>query len=160
MKKIIIIATIMLSGIMADAQTLTQPLLAYTAAYVRKSTPDTLVNTDSSYLATGAIQAFYDMYFVVTNTKVSGTVGGTIVCQGSMTGGTSNTEWNTIANNKAEAPFITDTFTATNGTLRFEYHIPNHQFTYYRVRYINSGGTQSSVMTGTAYLRKHSFSQY
>lgn len=157
MKKIIILVCGLICATMAQAQSYLQALKAYNAAFVYKPTPDTTVNTDTTYLVSGLIDPYYDLSFVAINTKVSGTPAGSIIIQGSMDNFVSSVQ--TLTTNKAEAIFTTDTVTAVNGTTKIEYHFPNHQLSYYRIRYISSG-TQTSVMTGTLWARKHSTAQY
>lgn len=111
---------------------------------------DTLTNVDTAYLL-ATISGIYDLNFKLTITKISGTVGGTALLQGSP----DNSNWFTI--NSTAQDFAASQFqssaTVTNGTADYWWNVPatNHVYRYYRIRVITSG-TQSCAPTGTAYL--------
>jgi len=126
------------------------PLLNYNAAY-SKVTLDTLTNTDTSYLVANGVSSFADLTFQFTNTKVSGTPGGTIILQGNVDG----TNWYTLKNDATQTVGISDTVTIANGNTISAYIVKNHPYTNYRIRFISSG-TQKSAPTGILYYRKHS----
>lgn len=158
MKKIIIILIAAFSVIDATAQDVqTIVLTAYKGNFTKYTgaAGDTTVNTDTSYLYTvSPVNQFGDLIWKVTNTKVSGTVAGTIVFQCSSDG-TASGVWNTMKTDKTLCPFLTDTVTATDGNTAFNYLMPAHPLLYYRARIITSG-TQKSVMTGSLNIRRRS----
>lgn len=151
MKKLIIIMLICLSGGATFAQS---ALSAATATYTAKSTPDTLVNADTSYLYNNSIYTTdYNVGWQCSIANVTGTTGGTVQAQGSD----DNVNWYPVIGSATEMTTQTTTVTVSGltagSTQAFMYKWPSHQFAYYRVRFISSG-TQTSVMTGRQYLRK------
>lgn len=114
-------------------------------------TRDTVTNTDTTYL-TATITGSYDLIFKTTVTKISGTVGGSMLLQGSV----DNSIWFTLANSTSNIASgqMSDTATVTNATASYHWRLDNHKWQYYRVRYISSG-TQTSYPSGTVYYRKN-----
>ena len=160
MKRIIAIVAILaafITGAKAQSQ-----YTAYTMVNVKPSgvtvARDTTSNTDTSYLyfATGgavtALTTNNDVIVRWTNTNVSGTTGGSVIFQGSPTGTFTNTtgDWSTLINDKTQS-LITDTVTVS-GTTSATFIIRSCPYKYIRARYISSG-TQTSALTGTAWIR-------
>jgi hypothetical protein len=122
---------------------------------------DTTSNTDTSYLyfATGGVSGTKeikynnDLLIKWTNTQLSGTSGGTVILQGSPTGTFTNTtgDWQTLINDKTQSVTLTDTVTVS-GTTSGTFIIRSCPYRYIRARYISSG-TQTSTLTGTAWVR-------
>ena len=149
MKKIItLLSLIVLTTIIAQAQSFKPLTLTAQKADLTACTKDTTVNTDTSYLVTGLITSYSDLEFNIVNTKLTGTSGGTIIVQGSP----DNSNWYTMVNDKTQS-LINDTTTVSN-TTRFQFVVKTHPYQYYRIRYISSG-TQTSVMTGLVYIKQH-----
>ena len=152
MKPLFLILMICLTATVSFGQ---KPLNAYSGTgYVAKSTPDTTVNTDTTYLAnTSGYTTDYNVGWEATITNVSGTTGGTVTAQGSD----DNINWYPVVSSALEMTTQTTTITVSGltggATKTFTYKWPSHQFTYYRLQFITSG-TQTSVMTGAAWLRK------
>lgn len=146
MKKIALIALLMCIAFVDYGQGYVS-LTPYTAAFAKKTTPDTTVNTDTTYLvcATTSVQN-YPIQVDITNTKVSGTVGGSVIMQGSN----NLTTWWTLKNYSTDMYGTSDTTTLTNATLTMPYGLSVCRYKYLRWRFITSG-TQSSVPTGTLY---------
>lgn len=152
MKNILLILSLCLVSFGVTAQsTGSIPLKAYNANFVAKATPDTTTNTDTTYLANvSALTSSYDVTYQVTLTNVSGTSTGTITTQGSDDG----VIWYSVTGSTTEVAAQTLTVSLTSAaTMSPDWKWPTHFFAYYRVRYI-SGGTQTSVMVGKAWLRK------
>lgn len=128
---------------------------------------DTTVNTDTSYLyfsttsPTASVLSITpisynnDIVFQWANTQISGTSGGTVIFQGSMSGTFTNAagDWNTLISDKNFA-LIKDTVTVS-GTTVGTFICPSCKWRAVRARYIASG-TQTSIMTGTAWVRPRS----
>lgn len=120
---------------------------------------DTTSNTDTSYLyfATGSavtdIKYNNDVLIKWTNTQLSGTSGGTVIFQASPTGTFTNTtgDWETLINDKTQSVTLTDSVTVS-GTTTGTFIIRSFPYRYLRARYISSG-TQTSALTGTAWVR-------
>jgi hypothetical protein len=84
-----------------------------------------------------------------TNTKVSGTVGGNIIMQGSNVLSPA-AQWVTLRSNSVQTYGLTDTVTAANGNTISMYQLIDYRFKYFRIRYISTG-TQRSTLSGTLY---------
>ena len=106
---------------------------------------DTTTNTDTSYLF-AQLTPGYNLQLQWTNTKVSGTVAGSVVVQGSN----DDINWYTLTTDKSQAPYLADTVTATNGNTTGLFILQHCYFDYVRVRIITSG-TQRSTLSGTVY---------
>jgi hypothetical protein len=157
MKKYIAIVVLLLTSVLGYAQGTqrTVTLKAYTAAGVVK-VRDTTTNTDTSYLwLPGGEANSWNVGLNFVNTQITGTTGNTMIVQGSndatsvLTG-----HWYTIKNSvtqsiTSQALGIADT--ATTVGVYFQFNVPTCQYKYLRIRNITSG-TQTSVMTGTAWL--------
>ena len=146
------------SSISSFAQVQSYTLSGMTAAGTVKAR-DTTTNPDTTYLVMttngdGSITYPGDLVYNWTNTNISGTTGGSVIYQGSMTGTFAvATGWTTLVNDKTGA-LVTDTVTVS-GTTKGTLIIKNNTWKYVRARYISSG-TQTSVMTGTAYFYRRS----
>lgn len=95
---------------------------------------DTLTNTDTVAIALPqATGGYYAVGIQAVVTKVSGTVAGTAIIQGSLDG----TNWKTIGS---------DTLTLSNvATNTHIWSITPSVYQYHRVYFISSGGSQVSV---------------
>jgi len=126
---------------------------------------DTTINADTTYLildtnynngggtTPGSISSYGDVIVNWTNTQLTGTSGGSVIFQGSMTGVFAVVgDWVTLVCDKNGA-LVKDTVTVS-GTTGGTFIIPNCKFRYIRARYISSG-TQTSTLVGTAWLRRH-----
>lgn len=147
MKKILFLIALFgfLGAYEAQAQAFTQRMSVSAAE-------DTLTNTDTAYLTT-SVTGSYDLQFKLTVTKISGTVGGAVILQGSN----DNSTWFSLnsGDNGAADTQYQDTATVTNGTASYWWNLPkvNATYQYYRLRHISSG-TQVSAPVGTLYYRK------
>lgn len=123
-------------------------LTAYTANFTRKTTPDTMVNTDSSYLVANTMDyRNFDLNFVYTLTKVSGTIsGGTVVFQGTN----DDSQWWTLKSSAIQSVETADTVTLTNASITKQFNILQSQYSHVRARFIPTG-TQTSVANGKVY---------
>ena len=143
----------------SSAQVIGYTLGAYTPEEVHKAN-DTAVNADTTYLqiTTGdsALHQYEDVVYewsVVAS--ITGTTAGTVIAQGSETGIFSNSgDWVTLVSDVTQYDGSSSiSVGATNITGYFI--LPNVFFKYVRLRYITSG-TQTSSITGTAYIKPHS----
>ena len=141
MTKSILLILCALSFTVSNAQ-ISKAVSYYDATFTAKSTPDTTVNTDTTYLYWDMKDQIGDLYFDIITTKLTGTAGGTIILQGSYDG----TTWINVINDSSQA-VITTTYTISNTTHAY-YILKMHPFIKYRVRLIYSG-TQTSVCTGS-----------
>lgn len=148
MNKIIILALTMCIAFAGYGQG-TSSLTPYKADFTKKTNgADTTVNTDTTYLVfmNADIRGF-QFQANITNTKVSGTVGGSVIMQGSA----DFTNWFTLKNYSSVVVGVTDTVTLTNTASQiFTYGLHSVDFRYVRWRVISSG-TQSATPTGTIY---------
>lgn len=174
MKKIksllLVVAMTFAATAVTHGQTFIQKLhmLEQTAVGTIKAA-DTTVNTDTTYFildtvynydglssggtTPGMVGSYGDLVIQWTNTQLSGTSGGSVLFQGSMTGTFATVgDWVTLVNDKNYA-LVKDTVTVS-GTTTGTFIIPNNKFRSVRGRYISSG-TQTSVITSTAWLRRH-----
>ena len=152
MKKLILAALLMCIAFVDYGQ-LSISLVPYSAALAKKSTPDTLVNVDTTYLYLNTLDLRdYHINAVLTNTKVSGTIsGGTIIMQGTNeTTNTTSTNWWTLKNYATQSVSSADTVTLTNATITMDWNLNASFYRYLRFRII-SAGTQTCVPTGTVY---------
>lgn len=105
---------------------------------------DTLNNTETVNLSIGTTGKFKidgPASFVLTITKISGTVGGTATLQGSHNG----TDWAGIAT----------AYTVTDGTQTKSFDFDRSKYSYYRIQVVGTG-TMSASMKGT-YLGKATY---
>lgn len=104
-------------------------------------TSDTITNTGTAYLY-AKVNGYYGVSIQITVTKISGTVAGTTVLQGSLDG----TNWNTITTE--------DTLTHTNVSSQgYLWTFVNSPYLYYRV-YSTGSGTMSALITAKIMYRK------
>lgn len=106
---------------------------------------DSLTNADTGYITKQLTAGRYDMLFEITVTKVSGTVAGNIILQGSN----DNSTWfNLASTNQTDGfdagitNFVEDTATLTNATNTYRWLIGGStawRFAYYRARVITTG---------------------
>lgn len=105
-----------------------------------KLTPvtDTLTNADTTYLSLSKISGYYNSVAIQVNaSKISGTVGGSAVVQGSVDG-----------TNYIDLPTaVADSMSLTNGSSSHIWAIESPPYPYYRVKIITSG-TQKSAFQG------------
>ncbi len=125
-------------------------LSAMTANGTLKSTPDTTVNVDTTYLYASRSDAnqwdvTYEWSIVPS---ITGTTTGTIIVQGSNTGTYAVVgDWVTLISDVTQ--YNGSSSISVTGSTTIGYFIfPRCQFKYVRIRYI-SAGTQTSVLTGT-----------
>lgn len=136
----------------ASASVLVLPAMAQSIYTLRPQnaagtflTADTTLNADTSYLF-AQLTPGYMLALQWTNTKVSGTVAGSVVVQGSDDA----TNWYTLTTDKTQSPYLTDTVTAINGNTTAMFVVKQCLFGYVRVRIITTG-TQRSTMSGVIY---------
>lgn len=172
LKKIVFIATIIMAIFAFHKDSYAQSRVSYTlkamtAAGVGKSTPDTTVNTDTTYLylsdgTTSGVKAFNEYEDLVyswaavpsiTGTTTSGT---TIIAQGSMTGTFATVgDWITLIADLTQYNGGSS-FSISGSTTLYNYFVlPRNQFKYVRLRMITAG-TQTSVVTGKVSVLPHS----
>jgi|GEM_PF-5614645 len=140
---VLLIAATVLTSFAATAQS-TYTLRPQNAGLVFVAA-DTTHNADTSYLFT-QLTPGYTTALQWTNTKVSGTVAGSVTVQGSY----DDVAWYTLTTDKSQAPYLTDTVSATNGNTTGLFVLQHCHFGYLRVRIITTG-TQQSTLSGTAY---------
>lgn len=144
MKKLILIALVLIVGISAQAQlgTFYNPLGTNVAS-------DTVVNTGTSYLSTGSIKAApaTTTTIWVAVTKLTGTVGGTISLQGSFNG----TTWKAL--NTPNTVTALATITATDASNNYHWIISGSPFPYYRVSWTGTG-TMTASFTAQLFRSK------
>lgn len=148
MKKIIILALVMCVSFAGFGQG-KNALVPYKANFTKKTNgADTTSNTDTTYLVLPGIDIRgYQFQADITNTKVSGTVGGSVIMQGSN----DFSNWFTVKNYASVVVGVSDTTTLTNTNSQiFTYGLHSCDFLYVRWRFITSG-TQTSYPTGTIY---------
>lgn len=109
---------------------------------------DTLSNTDTG-LVRWTFNNLYSMTFDYYVTKISGTVGGTALLQGS----TDNTNWHTITGNTtycAGCIGASATVTNTAGSTHYQWYVPAEATTYkyWQVQTITTG-TMTASYNGT-----------
>lgn len=144
----------------------TMALKAMTAAGVGKSTPDTTVNTDTTYLylsdgTTSGVRLFDEyedlIYYWSATPSITGTTtsGTTIIVQGSMTGTFATVgDWVTMVSDATQYNGGSS-FSISGSTVLYNYFIlPRNQFRAIRVRMITAG-TQTSVITGRVSVLPH-----
>lgn len=128
-------------------------LHAYNSTFTVKTTPDTTVNADTTYLANiSSLTTDYNVTYRGALQNVTGTTGGYIYAQGSD----DYLTWYNVHRSGIESTVSTDSITVslTSGAVQtFNYKWPSHQYYFYRIVF-RATGTQTSVMTGTADLRK------
>lgn len=154
MKQILILIALCLSVSAVKAQTTFSETMRYAT-----SGDDTLTNADTIYLKWNGISYSYQMRFVHTLTKVSGTVAGTAMLQGSDDQDT----WYNLASsnetagvNTANGYFQDDTAAYTDATATYEWLVKGnsaYRWKYYRIRCITTG-TSVAAPTGTVWYRK------
>lgn len=152
MKKLLFVFVLLSAITSAYAQSSrTGTFNAATSAGVVKAR-DTTTNTDTSYLWNGRSDhnQWGNVSLLFVNTELTGTTTNTMLVQGSddATSVTSG-HWYTLKNSTVQTAGTSDTATTKN--TYYIFNIPNCQYKYLRVRNI-TGGTQTSVMTGTYYL--------
>lgn len=118
---------------------------------------DTLTNTDTAYMR-ASFNGVYNLQFRLTMTKISGTVGGAAILQGTNVANPSEGDWFTLTgsdNGASSSQYQGASATISNATASYWWNVPKTQATYqyYRIRVITSG-TQVSAPTGIAYYRK------
>lgn len=150
MKNLLILIAVLIGVNTCYAQTKQTSITmgAMTAAGVNKAR-DTTANVDTTYL-TFKSSGVYNYHFKATVTKISGTVGGSAILQGSP----DNSRWYTLNNAvsgiDSNAYVYANTATLTNATNTYDWFYGGtsvFNFPYFRIRFIMSG-TQSSVPTG------------
>ncbi len=160
MKNILLMTLFCIAGLLSSAQdgvTVPYPMSASAASGTVYNNLDTVVNTDTTYL-TFTAGAAYNMHFVATVTKITGTVAGAICLQGSDVGGTTNSNWDSLTNvvSGITVSNYNDYATVSNGTASYDWFVnglTTYKYRYYRLRYISSG-TQTSSFSGITYFRK------
>lgn len=162
MKQLILILAIIATCFNANAQrgtygTLTPistangTIYGYVAGVITYKTADTLTNVDTG-LVRWTFNNAYNLIFDYTVTKLSGTVGGTALLQGSN----DNTTWNTITGNTtycAGCQGASATVTNTAGTKHYQWNIPYSagvNYKYWQVQVITSG-TMTATYSGNVY---------
>ena len=169
MKRIItIIAIACMFAIDASAQTTNvnimqsgfQPvsLTPYNAAWVKKSTPDTLSAADTTYLFF-ASAGTWDYQLKYKTVKVSGYVRSTAVLQGTSdtTGtGAGTATWYSITGETSQCSGCASTsYTATNADGTTTWILPTNRMNFYRLRVINdTSAVGKSAPTAKVYYRK------
>jgi hypothetical protein len=169
MKKIIIIMAIIAMGVAdATAQVMNvnimqsgfQPtnLTPYTAAWVKKSTADTLSNRDTTYLFFPSNNT-WDLQLKYKTVKVSGYVRTVATLYGisDTTGtGAGTAIWNTITGETSQCSGCSSTtYTATNADGGTTWILPANRMNFYRLRIINDTAVAgTSTPTAKVYFRK------
>ena len=120
-----------------------------TVTPVASGKKDTLSNTDTGYVQF-TLQSGYDFLFDFAVTKITGTVAGTSLLQGSI----DNATWHTLTGNTtycADCQGASCTVTNTAGTKHYQWYIPGHvtNYPYYQIQTITSG-TCTASYSGTA----------
>jgi len=110
-------------------------------------------SADTTYLS-WTIGGACDQIVAATFTKTGGTVGGSALLQGSLTGVWAG-QWFTLKSDITgiAAGQTVDTATLANATGTYYWVHPKHKFKYYRVRFITSGG--AAAPTGIIYYRRN-----
>lgn len=132
MKKIIFFLSLMFAFTITNAQT------SLTSVY--GNTVDTVTNTGTKYMYTGAIKGFQKVVSIqVSLTEISGTTGGTISLEASLDG----TNYYSYFDSKAASY----TFTPSDVTSQnFRFQITDVGDVYFRVKYVGTG-TMSDKIT-------------
>jgi hypothetical protein len=109
---------------------------------------DTLTNVDTGYVQF-TVPNNLDFTFDFTVTKISGTVAGTALLQGSL----DNSTWFTITGNTtycASCQGASATVTNTTGTKHYQWYVPHSatNYPFYQVQVISSG-TMTASYNGT-----------
>jgi len=137
MKRIILFLGVLAAAFGANAQTVN--LTATNGLAL-----DTISAASSEFLtigATGKIKANGSTSFILTVTKISGTVAGTAVLQGSHNG----SDW---------ADVVTS-YTITDGTQTKAFEYDKSKYLYYRIKVTNTTGSFS--YKGTYYVTSYNF---
>lgn len=133
------VAALALTGVDAKAQGGTGNLTCTNTLAL-----DTVTNTETVNLSvgtTGKLKFDGAGSFILTVTKISGTVGGTATLQGSHNGA----DWAGIAT----------AYTVTDGTQTKSFDFDRSKYTYYRIQVVGTG-TMSASVKGT-YLGKAAY---
>jgi hypothetical protein len=114
---------------------------------------DTLTNVDTGYVQ-WTVNNRWDMLFDFYVTKISGTVAGTSLLQGSI----DNATWNTLTGNTtalAGGQGASCTVTNTTGTKHYQWFLPAGSviYPYYQIQTITSG-TMTASYGGTVGYKK------
>ncbi len=107
---------------------------------------DTLTNTDTGYVQF-SMGGGYDLLFDFAVTKISGTVAGTSLLQGSI----DNATWHTLTGNTTYCAGCQGaSATVTDASAHYQWYIPNNgtNYPYYQIRTITSG-TMTATYSST-----------
>jgi hypothetical protein len=104
-------------------------------------TTDTVTNTGTGYVSTRLLERrpHTSELIVVTVTKISGTVGGTITLQGSQDG----TTYKALNTNDTQTALAT--ITATDATNTYHWRLLGGGFNYYRVTWTGTGTMSATI---------------
>lgn len=122
-------------------------ILSNTVTPVASGKRDTLSNTDTGYVQFTMNNRF-DMLFDLYVTKISGTVAGTSILQGSL----DNATWKTITGSTTYSATQGASATVTDGTAHYQWSVPvaaGMVYPFYQIRTISTG-TMTASYTGTA----------
>lgn len=128
-------------------------VVANTVTPVSSGKKDTLTNVDTGFVQF-VVNPSYNLLFDYTVTKISGTVAGTALLQGSL----DNATWFTITGNTtycAGCQGASATVTNTAGTKHYQWFIPNTatNYPYYQIQVITSG-TMTATYAATAVYKR------
>lgn len=141
MKKLIFFIAFGLLGVAANAQ-------VYNMTSIYSQNSDTVVNTASEVLTKQINGVYSEVTVQVVVTKISGTVAGTVVLQGSIDG------TNYVTLNHLAQPAANDTVTNTNvASQSWIWAIGTSKYIYYRVLATGSG-TMSATISAKIMVRK------
>lgn len=137
-------------GTMQPITRSTGTIYKYTAGTPTVASTDTLTDVDTG-LVRWTFSNGYNLLFDYTVTKLTGTVAGTALLQGSQDG----TNWFTITGNTTYCAGCTGasaTVTNTAGSKKYEWYVPVNatNFKYWQVQTITSG-TMTATYSGNAY---------
>ena len=141
MKKLIFAAAFVFAAVAANAQVVDMKSTSSKAT-------DTVTNTGSEVLTAQVNGYQADVTIQAVVTKVSGTVAGTVVLQGSVDGS------NYVTLTTTALPGGNDTCTLTNtATQSFNYAVGQSKYLYYRVR-VTGSGTMVAIINAKLLARK------
>jgi len=128
-------------------------VVANTVTPVASGKKDTLTNVDTGFVQF-AVNPSYNLLFDYTVTKISGTVAGTALLQGSL----DNATWFTITGNTtycATSQGASATITNTAGTKHYQWFIPTTatNYPFYQIQLITSGTMTATYAATAAYKR-------
>lgn len=158
MKKLIVFLALISLGLSASAQRgiygTYQPYLSQAGVKHNGSgttvTVDTLKNVDTSYVR-WSFAGDYNYIFDLSITKLTGTVAGTSLLQGSLDG----TTWYTLTGNTTYCASCKGaSATITDATAHYQWSLPvgSSAYPYYQIRTITSG-TMTATYSGTASIK-------